>query len=399
MKNKFKELFTPNVLANALSLILAVSFFVIINNIEIVSGYISSFISVILPFIISFSIAYILNSPIIWFETKIFYKLKAKKRKTLSIIIVYLLFLFFLVALIFAIVPQIIETMTVISNSLPSFLTEVSKEISVFLQTLNLNAEIETQLEQVWNDFVLYLTNLVIDIIPNLLNFSITLGVSVINTLTAIIASIYMLAGKDKLIFQVKKLIFAFMPFKRADRLMVIARRSNRIFSGFIVGKMIDSLIIGIICFVGMLFIHQPFAVLISVIIGVTNMIPFFGPFIGAIPCAFILLLVNPMTTIIFVIFIIILQQIDGNIIGPKILGDSTGLSPLWVLVAIIVGNGLLGVIGMLIGVPTFAVLYSIVSDIIKSRLRDKSIETDTKSYTIKIDKFYGEKVEKNESN
>ncbi len=254
------------------------------------------------------------------------------------------------------------------------------------------------QLAQIWDDFVSFSTNFVIDTIPSLLDFSISIGATVFNILTALIASLYMLFGKERLIFQVKKLLFAYIPYKRADRIMVIARRSNRIFSGFIVGKMIDSIIIGIICFIGMLFIHQPFAVLIAVIIGVTNMIPFFGPFIGAIPCAFILLLVNPMTTIIFVIFIIILQQIDGNIIGPKILGDSTGLSAIWVLVAIIIGNGLFGIVGMLIGVPTFAVVYSIVSDNIKSKLKEKTIDTDNKSYTIKIDKIYGELNNQNES-
>ncbi len=398
MKNKFKELLTNNVLGNALSLIFAITFFLIMNNISIVSGYISSFLNVILPFTIAFSLAYVLNTPIVWFEKKIFYKFSKRLNKFLSITIVYILFLFFITALIFAIVPQMADTIMVISNTLPEFLTNASEEISIFLQGQNLSSDIESQLQSVWLDFVSFLTNLAIETIPNLLDFSLSLGAALFNTLTAIIASLYMLTGKDRLIFQVKKMLFAYIPFKRADRIMVIARRSNRIFSGFIVGKMIDSLIIGIICFIGMLFIHQPFAVLIAVIIGVTNMIPFFGPFIGAIPCAFILLLVNPMTTVIFIIFIIVLQQIDGNIIGPKILGDSTGLSAIWVLVSIIIGNGLFGLLGMLIGVPTFAVIYSIFSDNIKTKLRDKSITTDNKNYTIKIDKLYGELNKENET-
>ena len=171
---------------------------------------------------------------------------------------------------------------------------------------------------------------------------------------------------------QFKKATYAFCSKPRADRIVELTRRTSDIFSGFIIGKLIDSIIIGLICFVGMLFINKDYTVLIAVIVGVTNMIPFFGPFIGAIPSIFILLMVSPVSAAIFAVFVFLLQQFDGNILGPKSLGDSLWLSPIWVLAGILIGNGLFGLLGMLIGVPTFAVLYNIVSETIADRLTEK---------------------------
>ena len=159
-------------------------------------------------------------------------------------------------------------------------------------------------------------------------------------------------------------------------------RQSNKIFGGFISGKLLDSLIIGILCYIGLSFLHMPYTILVSVIVGVTNVIPFFGPYIGAIPSAFLILLVNPQKCIIFIIFILALQQLDGNIIGPKILGDSTGLSAFWVVFSILLGGGLFGFIGMIIGVPTFAVIYYLIKTGVESRLRKKVLPVETLIYS-----------------
>ena len=192
-----------------------------------------------------------------------------------------------------------------------------------------------------------------------------------------------MLASKDRLKFQIKKFFYAYFSKNFAEETFELGRISNTIFSDFIIGKMIDSTIIGIIAFIGMLFIYPDYAVLIAIIIGVTNMIPFFGPFIGAIPSIFILLILSPFASFVFLIFIIVLQQVDGNIIGPKVLGSSLGLSPLWILVGIIVGNGAMGFLGMIIGVPTFAVIYNLVSRNTKEKLEEKDIVADYENYTI----------------
>lgn len=201
------------------------------------------------------------------------------------------------------------------------------------------------------------------------------------NILIGIIVSIYVLFSKDLFSAQAKKILYAVLEPSHANTVLSTARHTHKVFSGFIVGKLLDSLIIGILCFVGMNIFHMPFALLISVIIGVTNVIPFFGPFIGAIPSAVIILLVEPMTCLYFVLFVLALQQFDGNILGPKILGESTGLSSFWVIFSILVSGGLFGFIGMVIGVPLFAVIYAGVRLLSERRLREKGLPVETQEY------------------
>jgi len=226
------------------------------------------------------------------------------------------------------------------------------------------------------------ITEFSLSALPDVLNYTVSVGSGAVKLIMILIISVYMLTGKDNLLFQFKKATYAYFSKHRADRMVEIAHRSSEIFSGFIIGKLIDSIIIGILCFIGMMFIYPDYTVLVAVIVGVTNMIPFFGPFIGAIPCVFILLVVSPMAAAVFTVFVFLLQQFDGNILGPKILGDSLGLSPIWVLAGILIGNGLFGIAGMLIGVPTFAVLYKLVSENIASRLEEKGLDSNLKIET-----------------
>ena len=208
--------------------------------------------------------------------------------------------------------------------------------------------------------------------------------------LIGIIVSVYVLMSKEKFIGQGKKMLYAVLKPHFANNVLTVLRQSNRIFGGFISGKLIDSLIIGIICFIGLYFMKTPYTVLVSVIVGVTNIIPFFGPFIGAVPSAFLVLIsdsggINIMGCIYFLIFILALQQFDGNILGPKILGDSTGLSSFWVLFSILLFGGLFGVLGMVIGVPLFAVIYDIVKKFICASLRKKGKLEEMEKYQRKF--------------
>ena len=195
------------------------------------------------------------------------------------------------------------------------------------------------------------------------------------NWLIGLIVSIYMLAGRDKLIRQLKKLVSACVPKRFLGKVMEVAALTNGTFGKFIIGRIIDSSIILVLCFVCMTIFQMPYALLISVIVGVTNVIPIFGPFIGAIPSAFILLMVDPIKGLWFIVFIIVLQQIDGNIIGPRVVGNSIGLSGIWVMFGVIVGGGQLGVVGMLIGVPVLAVLYTVLGSWVNKRLKKKEEE------------------------
>ena len=196
-----------------------------------------------------------------------------------------------------------------------------------------------------------------------------------------VIVSVYLLSTKERCAAHARKLVYGFVPLEKTYWLFRGIHNVDRIFSGFVRGKLLDSLIIGVICFFVCRFLKIPYTPLVSVIVGVTNIIPFFGPFLGAVPSIFLILLANPIRAVYFLIFIIILQQVDGNVIGPKILGDKTGLSSLWVIIAILVGGSFFGLPGMFFGVPVFACLYAFVSFLTRTRLRERGMPENTAAY------------------
>lgn len=212
-------------------------------------------------------------------------------------------------------------------------------------------------------------------------NSVIGVGRTLVNLIIGMIVSVYVLCSKEIFKGQTKKIMYGVLKTEHANILLEISRKAADIFYGFIIGKILDSLIIGIICYVCMVILNMPYAMLVSTIIGVTNVIPVFGPYIGAVPTVIIIFLTEPMQGIYFLILVIALQQLDGNIIGPKILGDSTGLSAFWVVVAIVVGGGLFGLPGMLIGVPTMALIYYLVGLFVKYLLRKKNLPEETSAY------------------
>lgn len=203
----------------------------------------------------------------------------------------------------------------------------------------------------------------------------------IFNALIGLIVSVYILFSKELFARQSKKIIYAVLRPDHANMVLHLTTKSNQIFGGFIIGKIIDSAIIGVLCFFGLSILDMPYIMLISVIIGVTNVIPFFGPYIGAIPSAILVFLSDPMQGIYFVIFILVLQQFDGNILGPKILGNSTGLSAFWVIVAILLGGGLFGFVGMVMGVPTFAVLYYVIQMLVNHKLERRNLPKGSEYY------------------
>ena len=202
-----------------------------------------------------------------------------------------------------------------------------------------------------------------------------------LNLVIGLIISIYLLLSKEKFLAQAKKLLYALLGNRRAGYVCNVCTFANRAFGGFIGGKIIDSIIIGVLCFIGLSVLRMPYALLISIIVGVTNIIPFFGPYLGAVPSALLLLVISPVKALTFIIFILILQQLDGNVIGPLILGDATGLSSFWVVVSILIFGGLWGVPGMVVAVPLFAVIYKVISEIVNRLLLRRGLSTVTEDY------------------
>jgi len=272
------------------------------------------------------------------------------------------------------------------------------KDFAASVQEYIDNLGIQLDIEETFNDFFLNSTANIVDLTIDYIEpaFNATASIVavtaslIVNTLLGIIISIYMLANKDKLIAQVKKLLYAVFPESFSNKTITITRKTHEIFGGFLTGKMLESFIVGIICLVFMSIFNINYAMLISVIVGITNMIPFFGPFIGAIPSIFFLLINDVWQAVLFAIFILVLQQIDGNYLGPKILGSTIGLSPFWIISSVLIMNGLFGIFGMFFGVPLFAIIYTVVKEIAENSLNRKGLPAETDAYILVKDKAGG---------
>lgn len=346
-------------------------------------------IGILLPVIYGFSIAFVLNPVECFFEKKVWPrvsrgKLSAKWNRGIAVFSTYVVAILVIAVFLSVVIPQVTSSIAGIVSNLSAYFNGVTGWLNslsnmlpkeeIFQETLEkINESAQTILEA----FYSWLSAL----LPMALNATKNLTTGLTNLVLGIIISIYFLFGKERFFAQLKKVLYALFPQDFVKRLIDVTHTSNRIFSGFISGKLLDSLIIGILCFVGMSLFRMPMAMLVSVIVGVTNVIPYFGPFIGAIPSALIVFLVDPIKALWFVFFVIFLQQFDGNILGPRILGDSIGLPAFWVIFAILLFGGYFGVFGMFVGVPAFAVIYSVLKIWMEGRLSRKNMPTDTKSY------------------
>ncbi len=341
-------------------------------NISVVWGGVKGFFKVLNPFIIGFCIAFLINPLMMIFENRVFgfigkKKRRSKLKRTLSIIIAYIIVSVLISLFVYMVVPQIVQSYNDLQPKLSGYVTGAQEFSSTLfdkdktpipefiLKFLDLDA-----LNDSFNNFFKDFYKLFIDFSPYIINFATNTINSLKNALIGIIVSIYFLFSKEKLCAQVKKTCYAFFNRKRAARMVRITRKTKATFEGFIIGKIIDSIIIGVLTFFVLMIFKMPYYPLVAVIVGVTNVIPFFGPFIGAIPSAFIIFIADPIKSFWFVLIILAIQQLDGNVIGPYILGDSTNMSALWVMFSIIFMSGVLGITGMFIGVPIFATLYAI---------------------------------------
>lgn len=368
----------------------------VLLRIDDIAVFIREIFDILRPIIYGLAIAYMLN-PIVKFVDRHLYPVlhkwihnEAKVRglcRPIGIIAALALLIFAIIGLCNMILPELLRSISNLIRTLP---VQLSNAVDMISNALSKDTALNRALAQALEEATSYLLNWIrTDLLDqvNVLMTSLTEGVvniasGLFNALIGIIVSIYVLWGKEKFAQQGKKMIYAAFRSDRANMILHVAGKSNEIFNGFIVGKLIDSLIIGVLCFIGLSIIDMPYTMLVSVIVGVTNIIPFFGPYIGAIPSAILILLADPIKGIYFIVFIIILQQIDGNIIGPKILGNSTGLSAFWVIVAILLGGGLFGLPGMILGVPTFAVIYYLIGIVVNHMLGKKQLPTETTAYS-----------------
>lgn len=362
---------------------------------------VSRFIDILTPIIYGIVMAYLLN-PVYDFiyrnTKKLLNKTKLKDRlavslsKTAGTVVALLCLLLLIFGLVAMIIPELHRSLISLSNSLPSNLNKIYANV---MKLVNDYPEIEGYISQSFNDFYKFLTNFSLEqLMPNFRNFASLLqslaplgsGIwSMINwvknIIIGVIVMIYLLNTKETLAIGARKIIFAIFPKKVADTMLETFKEIDTMFGGFILGKIIDSLIVGVICFIVLSIMNMPYTMLVSVIVGITNIIPFFGPFIGAIPSIILILISSPIQALYFAVFILILQQVDGNIIGPSILHGSTGISSFWVLFAILLFGGLFGFVGMIVGVPIWGIILK-MTDKLTAYLRNKrKIVLDEKGY------------------
>ncbi len=381
-----------------LSVILTVFF-----RTDLVVKLINRALFILEPFLWGFAIAYILHPVCMAVErflTRVEKKVSKKHRpgliRTISVLAAIIFLFAVIVLLLLALLPQLIASISSLISQLPGAMRTFQDWVSS-LDHGGTSHEIVVTIQEAVDTLGSKLENfLQTDVLPNLQTLVTNVTSSFMGILGVVkniglgcIISAYILGSWEKFIAQAAMIVYAVFPKKTADWIRKEAKFTDKMFSGFIHGKVFDSLIVGVICFVFCVIARMPYAILVSVIVGVTNIIPFFGPYLGAIPSALLILTVSPIKCLIFLVFIILLQQFDGNYLGPLILGDRLGISGIWILFSILVFSSLWGIIGMLIGVPVFAVIYDLISSLVASGLRKRGQEKRIEKYD---EKFHSEK-------
>ncbi len=364
----------------------SILFFLIMSGLDNFNRVLGGYFSALDPFIYGFVIAYLVNFLLNFFRKQLgkipsLKKTRASQLYMLSLLIAYLVSGFLVYLFIAFIFPQLFESISGLVQNIPDYVRSSTEYIKKLSNDILLPPEVADFINNRLDELAALISAFAQDLIPMAISFLGSTALSVWNLFLGIIISIYMLAEKEKFISMAKKISYSVFNLKIADKIFEISRRTQRIFSRFLGGKIIDSLIIGLLAFIILTIVNMPFTLLVSFIITVTNIIPFFGPFIGAVPSVIIIFFVSPTMAFWFLIIIFILQQLDGNVIGPKILGDSLGISSFWILFAIVMGGKFFGFIGLIIGVPLFVLIYSIIKEIVEARLKAKGLPLETNDY------------------
>ena len=352
-----------------------------INNYNLIGNILNKVIGIIFPFILGGALAFILNIPMTFFENKLL-NLKSKKKKIfknkkivrmISLILAVIVIYFIMYLIVNLIVPELIDIIKLLISNVPYYAEEINKFIDENTENIQ---EIDALISGM-NFDTNSIKNELMQIISNVLTSSISLVMGVVGLITnlviSIIFAVYILTGKEKLQEQAIRLVKAYSREEQVNKILETGRITNKTFRSFLTVQCLEATILGILCIIGMLILKIPYAVPIGVLIGVTALIPVVGCFIGIIVGAVLIVSLAPTKVITFIIFVLILQQIEGNVIYPKVVGTSVGLPGMWVLVAVTVGGSLFGILGMLLGVPVFSVIYSLVKQDTEKRLKEKS--------------------------
>lgn len=376
MKFQITDDMRKRIFVNSCSLIIPLLFYLFLDRFQQVRDVFNMLLMICFPFVFGIALAFLLYNPQQWIETKVFKntELSQNKKRLFSTLITFL-GVFVILGLLFSvIVPSIIDSIHMFALNISNYMETLTEYAYYIAKTLNIStSNIQTIINEL--NVMQKLTDTVTDTLPKLASYSYSIVSGLINFILAIVSGFYILLDREKLAKGIKKLNYAIFNIEYASNLNEWIKDVKNVFEQYIVGNILDSTIIGVTCYIGMLILQMPYAPMIGLIVGVTNLIPVFGPFLGAIPVIVILVLINPISALIFAVFILVLQQVDGNVIKPIVLGDKMGMSGFWILFSVTIGGGLFGILGMFLGVPVFALIYSALREFATIRLKSKHIE------------------------
>lgn len=367
-----------------LLIMFAILLVLVITKVDLLFGSVAVILRLLKPFFIGFAIAFVLNIPyeaihrgLRKYDHNMFIK---RFGKLLAIVGAYVLSFGIFGGVIAIMVPELVKSVNMLISNSDTYVRNF-QAVLVWLQQFNLPqitdldmTQIINSLEQELRGFMEQAVDAISILFPQIYNVTSNIIQGMINALIGLIVSLYLLSSKETLCRQVKRLTYAFLPKRLADQCVEVVQLISQCFSNFVSGQLMEACILGLLCFIGMQIFRFEYAFLISLLVGVSAIVPVVGAFIGTVPSVFLLFLVDPMQALWFIVFIVVLQQIEGNLIYPKVVGESVGLPPLWVLMGIVVGGGLGGIVGMLLGVPVFTVLYKLLSQETQRKLRKKNL-------------------------
>lgn len=393
---KYKKGSFSDIIKYILVAAFTVCFYFLVQNLGQFQNLFTYVTNITKPIIIGFAIAFVLNILMRKIENKIFIKLFKnnkflyKKKRILSLLLTIIITFFFLIGSIAFLIPQLSSSLSSLSEDLPTYAQATSNILNNLLKSLDINSDVLNKIIEVSSNLIVNLagmiSNFVMSIIPDIINIISNTTSLIINLLLSFILAIYMLLDKENLIKNIKRVLKVFLPQNTFEYIIDSGMIVNRCFTSFISGQIMESIILGILCFIGMTIFSFPFAFLISFIIGITCLIPYFGAFIGTIPAFLIIFITDAQQGLWFLLFAICLQQIEGNLIYPRVVGNSIGLPTIFVSIALIVGGNMFGFLGMILGVPTFASMYFLFKDYIAKKEQEKNaFENDVKSNLIEV--------------
>lgn len=344
-----------------------------IINFKHIVNFLSSMIDILMPFIIGFILAFVLNIPMKYYYKKSNIK-NEKKKKTIAAILAFLTFLAVIILLIIVIIPQVVENIKQLVTNMPDVIKQAKTWLDFILNEFNISSDVIKQAENMQNDVGKILFGYISSWAPNIASGVTSITTSIAHLFMGVIIAVYMLFSKEKLLSQIDKVGQAYLDDKKYLQVKEICHLIAETFENFFTGQVTESFIIGILCYIGCKILNIPYASIAALIIGLTNIIPYFGPIIGAVISCVLILFVSPMKAIIFLVFSTCLQQFESNLIYPHVVGSSVGLSALWVLFAVTAGGGLFGITGMIFGLPVFSVIYELFRRSTNHRLKEKEM-------------------------